>query len=91
MTDLAHLIDVVNVKMAGRPALDAKSAQSWELWRAHGERILQELRDDFGARIRTDRDPATMTMGGVKTSATGGWASLLTNWVHAARRKMMET
>lgn len=90
MTDLAHLIDVVNVKLAECPALDAKSAQSWELWRAHGERVLQELRDDFGARIRTDRDPATMTMGGVKTSATGGWSALLSNWVNAARRKLME-
>lgn len=90
MTDLAHLIDVVNVKLARLPTLDAKSAESWERWRTHGERILQELRDEQGARIRMDRDPATMRMGGVTTSATGGWASLLTNWVHAARKRQAD-
>lgn len=88
MTDLSSLIDAVNVKLARLPVLDVKSAESWTEWRAHGERILQELRDELDARIRVDRDPATMRLGGVSTSATGGWIALLSNWVAAARKRL---
>ena len=88
MTDLTRLIDVVNVKLAGTPSNDWTSA-GWFAWGKYGEQVAQELRDDHGARIRLDRDPATMSMGGVKTSATGGWPRLLSNWVNAARRKMV--
>lgn len=87
MTDLAKLIDIVNVKLAGvEPA--GYSAAEMQRWRQDGEVIVQLLRDDHGARIRLDRDPATMSMGGVKTSATGGWSALLKNWINAARRTM---
>lgn len=91
MTELTRLIDAVTVKQARSGQIDSRDHEAWSAWHARGERILQELRDEFGARIRTDRDPATMAMGGVKTSATGGWSALLSNWVNAARRKMMET
>lgn len=90
MTELARLIDVVNVKLAGVPDLDTSTQGGWAQYRAEGDRVLQELRDELGARIRTDREPATMVMGGVKTSATGGWRSLLGNWVHAARRRLVQ-
>lgn len=88
MTDLTRLIDVVNVKLAKAGSSDGLDHEAWRTWYTQGERIVQELRDEHGARIRTDREPATMVMGGVKTSATGGWGALLRNWVAAARRRL---
>ena len=89
MTDLSRLIDVVNVKLAGVAPVDWKQCEDSRRWHADGERIAQALRDEHGARIRLDRDPATMAMGGIKTSATGGWEALMRNWVHAARRRLV--
>lgn len=89
MTELTHLIEVVNAKLAGVAPLVPADHEDWQRWRSDGDRVIQELRDELGARIRTVRDPATMRMGGITTSATGGWASLLTNWVHAARKKLV--
>lgn len=89
MTDLTRLIDIVNVKLAGvEPA--GYSAAEMQRWRQDGETIADLLRDEQGARIRLDREPATMIMGGIKTSATGGWAALMRNWVNAARRNMAD-
>lgn len=88
MTDLADLIAVVRKKLADHGNYDARDYEGWKRWHAGGARILQELRDECGARIRTDKEPATMAMGGVKTTATTGWIGLLNNWIAAAQRRI---
>jgi hypothetical protein len=89
MTDLSRLIDAVQVKLAGVETPSTAHNTDWTHWHRTGDRIIQELRDEHGARIRIDRDPATMRLGGVSTSATGGWKALLTNWVAAARKRLV--
>ena len=90
-TDLSRLIDAVNVKLAGVETPSTAHNEDWANWHRTGDRIIQELRDEHGARIRTDRDPATMRLGGVSTSATGGWKALLSNWVSAARKRLTQS
>jgi len=88
MTDLPQLIDVVSSKLAEADGVDWHDREGWDRFAALGDRLVQELRDEHRARIRLDRQPATMLMGGVRTSATGGWAALLRNWVSAAQRRL---
>lgn len=87
MTDLLRLIDVVREKLAFVTAPDWTNVEDARAWHAQGDAIAQALRDEHGARIRLDREPATMRLGGVTASATGGWVSLMRNWVRAAQRK----
>lgn len=89
MSDLVELIQVVNTKVATATPPDLSRIGGWDQWEADGARIVQELRDEHGARVRLDREPATMVMAGIKASATGGWKALLGNWVHAARRRIV--
>ena len=88
MTDLTRLIDAVSIKLAQADGIDRGSYRGQLALSDLGDRLVQELRDEHGARIREDREPATMVMGGIKTSATGGWICLLRNWVNAARRRL---
>lgn len=90
MSDLARLIDVINVKLARVAAADHHDYEDFKRWASEGAAVLQEMRDEHGARIRLDREPATMRLAGISTSATGGWNALLNNWVHAARKKLGE-
>lgn len=88
--ELARLINRVTVKLTSVAKPGANSGyHEWTLWHREGERVCQELRDECGARIRLDREPATMSLGGIKSSATGGWSALLNNWRHAARKRML--
>ncbi|CDP54044.1 hypothetical protein [Devosia sp. DBB001] len=85
MSDLKHLIDLVT-KAVNAPT--PRSDEEWQAWRAAGDRITRELREQHGARIRLDHDPATIIMGGVRSTATAGWASLLRNWAKAATNRL---
>lgn len=62
---------------------------SYGIASATGESLAAQLTQEHGARIRTERDPMRMSMAGVTATSTGGHVGLFSNWVHAARKKLV--
>ncbi len=48
--------------------------------------IADDLRQEYGARIRLDALTSRMSMLGVSTTCTAGGEGLFRNWISAARR-----
>lgn len=91
MSDLATLIAAVETAdSAVATPQPTWSTEDWGHWHKEGGRIAEELRINHGARIHLDREPQIMTLGGVRSSATGGWQALLRNWRTAARRRLRD-
>lgn len=63
---------------------------SYGIAQGTGASLAAMLIEQHGARIHTDREPMRMSMAGVTATSTGGHVGLFSNWVHAARRILME-
>lgn len=89
-----RLIKLIDEKVAAAPAFPRGpgfgSDEARKAYWAAGDRILEELAIEEGATFDGSRawEGGRLKLAGIKTSCTAGSFGLLSNWQHAARRKI---
>lgn len=86
--ELDRLIRAVGLLLDGLPEIAWRDYESVVSRRTAAVAALDELVRTEGARWRERGDITTLSLGGVRTSATGGPVAALRNWHAAAQRKV---
>lgn len=86
--NLSRLIDLVEAKLAGLPAIEHNRYDGFAAHTRAACAALDELVQTEGARWRRAGDAINLTLGGIRASATGGESAAMRNWLNGARRRV---
>lgn len=85
--ELCGLIRMINADRLAAPALETSSRDSWRRHDDYFETLVKKLVDQHGAKFRKiSGDISQLTLGGIRSSSTGGLRQMLANWVTAASK-----
>lgn len=88
LDNLRRLVGVVDRIIDVLPAINPDSMESFAEYRRAATAALDVLASTEGARWRETGYDVSLSLGGIRSSATGGHGAALRNWRHAAIRRI---
>ncbi|WP_440411099.1 hypothetical protein [Neorhizobium petrolearium] len=86
--NLERLIGVVDAVMAALPEYDYRDYETSRAYHRAAEAAIAKLAEKESGRVKLQGDAASLRLGGLRSTATGGAVGLMRNWQNAARTRI---
>lgn len=88
--NLERLIGVIDAIIADLPTFDHRDYEAMRAYHRAAEAAIAKLAENESGRAKLQGDAASLRLGGLRSTATGGAAALMRNWQNAARTKVAQ-